>query len=825
MNFQSIKNQLLKDVRYSVGILLVIISAAIYFLCSPQTEDALVGMFAVNYLFTLGYWMYLIICAFMRTYRFHYIFPALVLSLISAYSLNRMMNVFDASPLWLTISLVVVSAVSLSLIFLNRMSRLLSTLIMIIIGVAMILFLYLSIYLIPIFPYCLLFSLGGGLSLHGLVPLIFLTFLIIWIFKYAKCDKKAFWGLAIGIIGVLIGTGIYVRQWKEVVSNMNDTYFETFAEDDVTLPAWVRVAQRIPKNDMTDKALKVGLTYLFLDYSDWNFNWMGASGFTEQKIHDPFVVIAGLLEGKPAMNKDEKIKILESIYDCRQQAAERLWSDEGIETSRLNSSVLIWPQYRMAYTEQVIRVRNIKDRWRGGEAVYTFYLPEGSVVTSLSLWVKGMEEKGKLTAKNKADSAYRTIVGVESRDPSLVHWQEGSTVRVRVFPVTRDEERTFKIGITSPLQKQDGQLVYKPLYFAGTNYTKAEEKITVKMMQDPAQFVFPSFFKRNATGLETPKYRKYDPQWEISMQETELSNDPFCFDGNCYRVQKIQSQKTPVDIQNIYLDINRSWNKREFNNIYGIVKDRKIRVYDGQRMITVTPENKDLVFQQLSQFQFSLFPIHLIDLPTQSLLISKSSEVSPNLSDLEGTPFFNSLKENAQRIYFFNLGNELSPYLKTFREYRVLNYCSGNPDDLLKMLKENSFEEVVETDHRAAVHDAGIFIEKQKGPENSKAPDHLMRLFAYNHIMLQYARSWNAASPLTDSLTAEAHRAYVVSPVSSLVVLETQKDYDRFNIEDIDISLGNASKKSNDAPIGDLNVWEIIVLSAMMMLYFYLKKK
>jgi XrtN system VIT domain protein len=866
METQSIKNVLLKDTHYLVGVLLVVVSGAIYFLSSSvQEESARWGIFFLNYLFTFGYWISIFIYAifFRKNYSFYRIFPALVLGLISAYSLNREMNIFDASPLWLSVSLVVISAASLSLIVFKQMNLLFRTLILVIIGVAIMLFLYLSLYLIPVYPFSLVLFFAVGVSLHGVVPLTFLIFLIVWIFKYVRSDKKALWGLAFGIMGILAGTAIYTWRWAEVVSTMNNTYLETFVEDDATLPAWVRVAQRIPPNDISNKALKVGLTYVMPDFD--NFGWNGGwpSRFTEQKIHNPFVVIACLLGGNPIpiMSDEEKVKILESIYDCRQQAAERLWSDEGIKTSWINSSILIFSQYRVAYTEQVIMVRNVRESWRGGEAVYTFHLPEGSVVTSLSLWVNGIEEKGILTTKQKADLAYRTIVGVEARDPSLVHWQEGSTVSVRVFPVTRNEARTFKIGITSPLQRRDGKLVYKPVYFDGTDYTEAEEKIKVRVMDETAQIVFPSFFKRNATGLETPKYRKYDPQWEISMQEVDLSNDPFCFDGNCYRVQRIQSQNVPVDIQHVYLDINRSWNEKEFNTLYDAVKNRKVRVYDGQQMITVTPENKDLVFQQLKQLQFSLFPVHLIKRPSQSLLVSKGTEVSPNLSDLENSPFLTSLKENSQQVYFFNLGNELSPYQKTLREYRVLNYQSGNMDDLIRVLRQNSFEEVVETNNRIALHDAGIFIEKQKGTGDSKAPDHLMRLFAYNHIMLQYAQSWNAASPLTDSMVAEAQQAYVVSPVSSLVVLETQNDYDRFDIKDTDNNLGNASKKSvsllsseiseiseeepseisidfesskssrisersrdTEAPISDLNIWELIAMLSVLVLFFYFKR-
>jgi XrtN system VIT domain protein len=95
-------------------------------------------------------------------------------------------------------------------------------------------------------------------------------------------------------------------------------------------------------------------------------------------------------------------------------------------------------------------------------------MPEGAVVTSLSLWINGNEEKAILTTKEKADSAYKTIVGAERRDPSVVHWQEGNSVSVRVFPVLPGESRKFKIGITAPLERVKGNCVMKT-FFKGLN--------------------------------------------------------------------------------------------------------------------------------------------------------------------------------------------------------------------------------------------------------------------------------------------------------------------------------------------------------------------
>ena len=90
------------------------------------------------------------------------------------------------------------------------------------------------------------------------------------------------------------------------------------------------------------------------------------------------------------------------MYDMRHQAQERLWSGDHLHTSFVNTEIKLWPKCNMAYTEKTLTVSNdeLSSGWnRQEEAIYTFYLPEGAVVTSLSLWVNGKEEKGILTTK------------------------------------------------------------------------------------------------------------------------------------------------------------------------------------------------------------------------------------------------------------------------------------------------------------------------------------------------------------------------------------------------------------------------------------------
>jgi len=72
----------------------------------------------------------------------------------------------------------------------------------------------------------------------------------------------------------------------------------------------------------------------------------------------------------------------------------------------------------------------------------------------------------------------------------------------------------------------------------------------------------------------------------------------------------------------------------------------------------------------------------------------------------------------------------------------------------------------------------------------------------------------NGETP-ADSLVAEAATAHVVTPVSSLVVLESQKDYDRFDIKETD-GLKNATKSSTGA-VPEPHEWALILLAVFLL--------
>ena len=123
-----------------------------------------------------------------------------------------------------------------------------------------------------------------------------------------------------------------------------------------------------------------------------------------------------------------------------------------------------------------------------------------------------------------------------------------------------------------------------------------------------------------------------------------------------------------------------------------------------------------------------------------------------------------------------------------------------------------------------AIKRSGILIRETDGRALGQAPDHLLRLFAYNHIMRQLGGRYLDHSFQTDSvfnaeLIREAETAHIVTPVSSMIVLETQQDYDRFDIRKSKNSLDNATLKTAGA-VPEPHEWLLIILFCTIVGYF-----
>lgn len=411
---------LFEDSVVKLGLILITISAGLFFIegagLFELTEGTAFGAFCFNYSASLVFFFVVIYKGFRRL---HYWVLLLALWFISAFALNLSISVFNTSVTWLSV-VICISTISVILsVFMDELNSKIKHVVTFFLGMAFLLFIYYSVYLTSMYLIGIFAAIALGLSLHVFVPMGLAIATFITIKRTVRGSKSLKMALGAGLLLPVIACSIFIWQWKSINNQVNLAInHNTLSEG--KLPTWVVISQNIPKNAIAQRIIKAGIVYKTANLSDsWFWGDWNKASFDEPMQHDPFIVIASLFGGDLNLDEKERIKILEAIYDSRHQAQERLWSGDKLKTANVITNVKIFPEYRLAYTEKTLIVHNTENSgvraWFGKEeAIYTFHVPEGSVVSSLSLWIDGKEQKSRLTTKAKADSAYHEIVGLNS---------------------------------------------------------------------------------------------------------------------------------------------------------------------------------------------------------------------------------------------------------------------------------------------------------------------------------------------------------------------------------------------------------------------------
>ncbi len=822
----------LTDPVYLTGIILILLSLFVYLISgnnSVATSSNYFGLFFINYGMTLFYFSMVLIKGFVgfkwpffRT-RITYVIPLCVLMTISAFALNREVCIFEKMADWVSVLLIIQCIMLLAFPFISEFPKFIRGIMSFCIAFILPLITYFAIYLMPFFLIGLVGSFIIGISLHVFVPLFMLITICVLMYRSIHNYKEMLVPAIAGMTIPLVILVVFVVKWTHKTNEINYLLNNSIMNES-EIPNWIRISQHMDDDIMFEKILKTDLIYTIPSkhFEPFQTN-LSQMNFENARQHDPLVLTACLFSTEPDLSLDEKIKILKSRYDVRHQAQERLWSGENLRTTNVISNVRIFPQNRLAYTEKTISIQNTSspERFRSQEeAIYTFHLPEGSVVTSLSLWIDGVEEKGILTSKSKADTAYKTIVGREARDPSVIHWQEGNTVSARIFPCTPKENRRFKIGVTSPLQKIGNRLIYENIYFEGPPAIHCTESAQVQFDKPVQNSKIPAGF--SGSEMRMSKQESYSPYWEIEFDALPLSTEAFSFDGRNYYVNEYTKQNEFFDPAAVYLDINSNWTESEFQEIRKALNGKNVFVMsDGP--VAVNEQNNMQLFENYSNLNFSLFPFYKLD-NSGVLVITKCNSISPQLDDLEKSVFGKKLKEyfsTDRNIRVYNLSEETCPYLKALKEVRAINYVNGSLTELLEKINKKEFIKSQENESTIVIDHSSIMIREDSTLQKGKGSDHLMRLFSYNHVMKQIGKDFFTPEKIGNGIIDEAVKAWIVSPVSSLIVLETQADYDRFGIEQSKNSLQNASiKGSGSVPEPHEIALAIFALLIVLVIYF-----
>lgn len=835
-----------RDSILTTGLVLLLISLALFggysYLLKGQPNDPDLAVFFVHYALAGGYAIVLMNNGLWKFREQTTVekrasrWVCLLLFLVSAFALNRELAVFRDSTEWLCVALLGAGASMTAYAWTPWVGIRLQQVVYFLLAVSMTLFVYAALILAPMYPVGMIGLLALGMSVHMYIPLLLAVTLARRIaadYSAQEHLRPAIWA---GLVVPLATLLIFLLAWNQNITRIETIRNESVLRRTNDLPDWVLMAQRIDMNNpvtswIINRLLGVGIQY---DEGPKMGSWGGMNGLTNMDDvmeHDPLVVIASRLLPTVTLAHDEKLNLLRALNTDRHNTEEKFWSGRHLTTESVVTQARIWPQFRLSYTEKTLRIRNAAQR-QTGEALYTFHLPVGSVVTSMSLWINGKEEKARLTTVAKADSAYRQIVNVESRvverDPAVVYWQEGSRVTVRVYPCPAGQERQVKLGITSPLRFANGQLIYENPWFDGPTASSAQETLQIDFDQQPVGLSAPFTFEQGPVGQLS--YRgNYKADWSLQMKAPALSSEPFVLDDVAYQLTPYQPKTEPFTPEAVYLDLNAAWSLAEFETVWQRVRNKPVFVYDDG-LVQLTDANRASYFERLTEQQFSLFPVYRIENPERALLLTQSGSRSLFLTDLTGSSFAEYLNQTAGRkapLRVLSLSTETAGYLKTLAEFRAIRLATSVDEPFKAGIGLTGFPILPQQSNAVVLSEAGVSCHSAPRPTRAVArfaPDHLARLFGYNHLVSSIGpRYFDQSFRKSDALLTEAQHAHILSPLSSLIVLETEIDYDRFGIKKDANGLQNATLKDEGA-VPEPHEWAILTLLGVLLVWLRFRR-
>jgi XrtN system VIT domain protein len=750
------------------------------------------------------------------------------LLIVSCFALNKEVTIFYESTNWLSwvICGSIINNIAYALLPVNT-NKFITTVNISLLTISFFLWLYFSIYLLPVLPIGLFGMLALGIGIHAFIPL----FLTIALAKVLYLNWTAHYKVIVITALVLFCTlSIYLSKYKIAVDKIDKIETEFLKlENENSSPQWFEYAKRLDNDWITNTVIKSDFilqSYQGTDFFDFSLSY----NFKDLKKHDPLALIASIFIKQNSIPNDIKIKILESKMDFSHETEERLWSGENLSVDKIITQTKIYSASRIAYTEKILTIKNNGNRsnWNTNEGIFTFYLPEGAAVTSLSLWINDKEEKGVLTTKSKALKAYKTIVGVEQRDPSIVQWKEGNMVILRVFPCNAFYNRIVKIGFTSPLtfNPATNELEYQNIHFKGPSINNTIEDITIEFDQQIKNINSDLAFTMADKNTKAKYSGAYSPDWKLNILAPKFTPSAFSFKNKTYQLEQYQPIIEACSFSDVYLDIDKSWEKQEVLNIINWSKGKTVWVWEnGFKKINAT--NIDNIYKKLSSYTFGCIPVFQIKNPETALLIAKGDINTPTLAEFKSLKIYQKPEKFNLTIPIKTvfLGNKPTNYLKALDELRIIQLVNSDWDSLKDFLQKNQFQKYIENEQTFLLKNAQLIIKETNSTDKNKnKTDHLLCLFAYNKLMSKIGRTYFENKNYEQELIDIAALGNVVSPISSLIVLETAEDYKRFDINKNNNGLENASF-NNSGAVPEPHEWALIIIAILISTYLIFKKK
>jgi XrtN system VIT domain protein len=339
---------------YYFGVGVTIISfLTYYFIHTFSVKDAEMS-FVVNYILFLALFCPFLIKGFRNSFKDKenfkrdMIFPVIISGFVSCFALNRPLGIFPESTGWFYYTLFIISTIILFYPLIIQKFPRSKYVLNIILGVFAFIQFYFMMNLIPMMAVGFFGFILFGIGWHSYIPLFNLICSFNYASKFSPDDKKPIIPIMIGFGSSILIVVVLCSIWINRINTINEMKQENeFAQlDDV--PKWVEIAKVIPADYLTKMIL---MEYTQNKFDFWNFNSLGSKNTEGKRVHDPLMNIVGLCSSKLELDDEERLKILESIFDNRVISENRLWSGKDLKIDRIQTNARIYPAQRMAYIE------------------------------------------------------------------------------------------------------------------------------------------------------------------------------------------------------------------------------------------------------------------------------------------------------------------------------------------------------------------------------------------------------------------------------------------------------------------------------------------
>lgn len=702
------------------------------------------------------------------------------------------------------------------------------------------------IVLAPVMTFAWILVWAGGLGFLPYSPLFaFIAFALAArkIHKSVR-RKNVSHVLIASTVALILAYSLYYKiQWnraEEVLRKPEIPAGHNRLDND--LPDWLQKAARLPVNHVTEMVLQPNRR-------------SQVAFFGLQSLFDPLAFLSsggnsalfrGAVASEEGPGAEESGRMLHLLFGQSHAYLDRLWRGHSLITTDVQSHVQIHPELRTAYTETTLAIYNEDSESSkrifglnlGGaalpeEAIYTITLPEGSICTKLSLWVDGEERPARLTFKSTAKAAYQTIVGVERRDPSYVEWLDGNRLRLRVFPVLPQQYRTVRIGIVSPLKADQGRMTYEPPQFEGPVQTFTERHVNVDIFSKEKAVL-------ETTGISLKEKIVPDGQvrqltadsarehWSISMS-APAAEGIIAAGGMRFAVGPLKLEHRPFTPGAVLIALNGSLSRSQWKDFVKKLYEFDYPVYmlANEWFHTEDPGKALAYLDECEIPAFNLFPLHF---PAERKLervlwVTAGEEQSIPLGELRDSARFENIQKNTSpALPVAILNGRSSEYVASLVDLDRLLPVAQNEKETLAILREKRTLVPVESEASLPLRTAGLTLEPLGAGEGRPGSDLLIRMVIQRRIMRSLGQRFFNKDLENGDLVKLAREGMIVSPVSTLIVLETENDYKRFGIEN-DPSLLGQSKLEQPGGVPEPHETALLVVICLALLFFYLQRR